>query len=39
MVFRLATVSVFGMVSVKNRYFCHVSQQVLSEVVALQDCF
>ena len=33
----IATVSIFVRVSVKNRYFCKVSQQVLSEVVATKS--
>ena len=36
MVFQFATVSIFVRVSAKNRYFCNVSQQVLSEVVGLR---
>ena len=35
-VFQFATVSIFAGVSAKNRYFCNVSQQVLSEVVGLR---
>ena len=35
-VFQFATVSIFVRVRAKNRYFCNVSQQVLSDVVGLR---